>query len=287
MAGSATAPFGSTARAALVTGAGRGIGRAVALALAAAGAELVLVSRTAERARRGRREIASRRRQGAAAAVRRHPIGRGARRLRRSRPARHPRQQCRAQPAATLSRGRRADPRPAARAQCPGGVSRRAGGGAADGRRGRRRHHQHVVADGACRLRARPHRLCDDQARGRRADQGDGGRAGAQGRARRLDRPDLYHDAADQAVLRRPGIPQMGARPHSAGPARHGRGGGVGGRLPRLARGRRSSPVRACSSMAAGPPGDKTASLRAQRESRHGLANASSRLLRRPAGSSQ
>ena len=50
------------------------------------------------------------------------------------------------------------------------------------------RHHQHVVADGPCRLRARPHRLCHDQARDRRADQGDGGRVGAQGRARRLDR---------------------------------------------------------------------------------------------------
>ena len=51
----------------------------------------------------------------------------------------------------------------------------------------RRRHHQHVVADGSCRLRAEPHRLCHDQARDRRADQGDGRRAGAQGRARRLE----------------------------------------------------------------------------------------------------
>ncbi len=40
-------PFRLDGKAALVTGAGRGIGRAVALALAAAGAELVLVSRTA------------------------------------------------------------------------------------------------------------------------------------------------------------------------------------------------------------------------------------------------
>jgi NAD(P)-dependent dehydrogenase (short-subunit alcohol dehydrogenase family) len=43
---SADNPFCLDGKTALVTGAGRGIGRAVALALAAAGAELVLVSRT-------------------------------------------------------------------------------------------------------------------------------------------------------------------------------------------------------------------------------------------------
>ena len=43
---------------ALVTGAGRGIGRAVALALAAAGAELVLVSRTASQLEEVAGEIA-------------------------------------------------------------------------------------------------------------------------------------------------------------------------------------------------------------------------------------
>jgi NAD(P)-dependent dehydrogenase (short-subunit alcohol dehydrogenase family) len=45
-------------KAALVTGAGRGIGRAVALALAAAGAELVLVSRTASQLEEVAAEIA-------------------------------------------------------------------------------------------------------------------------------------------------------------------------------------------------------------------------------------
>ena len=43
---SADSAFRLDGKIALVTGAGRGIGRAVALALAAAGAELVLVSRT-------------------------------------------------------------------------------------------------------------------------------------------------------------------------------------------------------------------------------------------------
>jgi NAD(P)-dependent dehydrogenase (short-subunit alcohol dehydrogenase family) len=45
---------------ALVTGAGRGIGRAVALALAAAGAELILVSRTLSQLEEVAREVAQR-----------------------------------------------------------------------------------------------------------------------------------------------------------------------------------------------------------------------------------
>jgi NAD(P)-dependent dehydrogenase (short-subunit alcohol dehydrogenase family) len=45
---------------ALVTGAGRGIGRAIALALAAAGAELMLVSRTPSQLEEAAREIAQR-----------------------------------------------------------------------------------------------------------------------------------------------------------------------------------------------------------------------------------
>jgi NAD(P)-dependent dehydrogenase (short-subunit alcohol dehydrogenase family) len=57
------AAFGNAFRldgkAALVTGAGRGIGRAVALALAAAGAELILVSRTLSELDSVAREIAS------------------------------------------------------------------------------------------------------------------------------------------------------------------------------------------------------------------------------------
>jgi NAD(P)-dependent dehydrogenase (short-subunit alcohol dehydrogenase family) len=50
--------FRLSGKAALVTGAGRGIGRAAALALAAAGAELVLVSRTAAELDAVAREIA-------------------------------------------------------------------------------------------------------------------------------------------------------------------------------------------------------------------------------------
>ena len=51
-------PFRLDSKRALVTGAGRGIGRAVALALAAAGAELVLVSRTSSELEAVAREIA-------------------------------------------------------------------------------------------------------------------------------------------------------------------------------------------------------------------------------------
>jgi NAD(P)-dependent dehydrogenase (short-subunit alcohol dehydrogenase family) len=57
-------PFRLDGKTALVTGAGRGIGRAVALALAAAGAELLLVSRTPSELDEVAREIAA---QGGAA----------------------------------------------------------------------------------------------------------------------------------------------------------------------------------------------------------------------------
>jgi NAD(P)-dependent dehydrogenase (short-subunit alcohol dehydrogenase family) len=53
-------PFRLDGKIALVTGAGRGIGRAVALALAAAGAELVLVSRTPRELDEVAQEIVSR-----------------------------------------------------------------------------------------------------------------------------------------------------------------------------------------------------------------------------------
>jgi NAD(P)-dependent dehydrogenase (short-subunit alcohol dehydrogenase family) len=56
---SADSVFRLDGKRALVTGAGRGIGRAVALALAAAGAELVLVSRTPRELEEAAREIAS------------------------------------------------------------------------------------------------------------------------------------------------------------------------------------------------------------------------------------
>jgi NAD(P)-dependent dehydrogenase (short-subunit alcohol dehydrogenase family) len=52
-------PFRLDGKSALVTGAGRGIGRAVALALASAGAELVLVSRTLSELDMVAREIAA------------------------------------------------------------------------------------------------------------------------------------------------------------------------------------------------------------------------------------
>ncbi len=56
---SADSAFRLDGKTALVTGAGRGIGRATALALAAAGAELILVSRTTSQLDEVAREIAS------------------------------------------------------------------------------------------------------------------------------------------------------------------------------------------------------------------------------------
>jgi NAD(P)-dependent dehydrogenase (short-subunit alcohol dehydrogenase family) len=56
---SADSTFRLDGKTALVTGAGRGIGRATALALAAAGAELILVSRTPSELNEVAREIAS------------------------------------------------------------------------------------------------------------------------------------------------------------------------------------------------------------------------------------
>ena len=56
---SADSAFRLDAKTALVTGAGRGIGRATALALAAAGAELILVSRTPSELDEVAHEIAS------------------------------------------------------------------------------------------------------------------------------------------------------------------------------------------------------------------------------------
>ena len=53
-------PFRLDGKTALVTGAGRGIGRAVSLALATAGAELILVSRTASQLEEVAREITRR-----------------------------------------------------------------------------------------------------------------------------------------------------------------------------------------------------------------------------------
>ena len=167
-------PFRLDGKLALVTGAGRGIGRAVALALADAGAELLLNSRTPSELAEVAAEIVGNGRPGAPAAVRCDRQRGGARRDRRTAPPRHPGQQRRDQPAASLSRRRRADPRPHGRAQRQGAVRRRAGGGAAHGPRRRRGRHQRDLANGPCRLRARPHGLCDDQARDRGADKGDG-----------------------------------------------------------------------------------------------------------------
>src|SRR5207302_5815581 len=135
---SAGSEFRLDGKTALVTGAGRGIGRACALALAAAGAELVLVSRTKRELDEVAAEIASR---GGTARplvldvtrsdlVRDAVAGLGRLDILVNNAG---------QPAPALSRSRRGDPRPAARAQRQSGVSRRAGGGAGDGREWRRR----------------------------------------------------------------------------------------------------------------------------------------------------
>ena len=219
---SADSAFQLDGKIALVTGAGRGIGRAVALALAAAGAELVLVSRT----------------QGELDEVAAEIVAGG----RNARPLRLDVTRSDAVRDAFASLGR-VDilvnnagvnrPQPFLEVDEPTldlllGLNVRAafvvaqaaarlmvvqGGGViinVSSQMG------HVGSD----LNRTVYVMTKHAVEG--ADQGDGGRARTQRRARRLDRPDLRHNAADQAVLRRPGVPQMGARPHPLGPARHG-----------------------------------------------------------------
>jgi hypothetical protein len=96
-------------------------------------------------------------------------------------------------------------------------------------------------------------------------DKGDGGRAGAKGRTSRLDRSDFCHDAADQAVLEDPVFHKWVLDRIPLG------------RLGRLRRShlqscssprprRRSSPAHRCSSMADGPRGSARAARTIRRE---------------------
>ena len=122
---------------ALVSGAGRGIGRGCALALAEAGAEVIALSRTAAELASLVAEIEAAGGRARAMVLRRHRPAGGARRDRGSRAARRAAQQRRQQPAAAVPRGRGRGARPAARAQRHGGLRGRAVGRAGDGARRR------------------------------------------------------------------------------------------------------------------------------------------------------
>ena len=234
-------PFRLDGKRALVTGAGRGIGRAVALALAAAGAELVLVSRTSSELDAVAREIAQARRPGAGTAVRRDRQRRGARRLRRSRRARHPGQQCRPQPAAALSRGRRGDPRPPARPQRPRGVSGGAGGGPADGRRNGAKAGGGVIVNMSSQMgHVGSERDRTVYVMTKHAIEGLTKAMAVELAPKGVRVVSIAPTFIDTPLVRPffddPTFPAMGARPYSARPPRHRRGGRVRGRLPRLAR---------------------------------------------------
>ena len=139
---------------ALVSGAGRGIGRGCALALAEAGADVIALSRTAAELTTLVAEIEAAGGKARAMVATSPTPPRCAPRSTGSSSSTC----CSTTPAATnRSRSSRSEDgaRPAARAQPEGGLRGRPVGGPGDGARRRRRDRQHVLADGPRRQRER------------------------------------------------------------------------------------------------------------------------------------
>ena len=224
---------------AVVTGAGRGIGREEALLLAARGRPGRRQRRRCRAARRGRRRRApgrggrrpdqGERRRGRGQRRRHQLVGRRQERGgpgdRHLRLARHPRQQ-RRDPAGqdVLQHGRvglgRRDPGPPQGPLRGHPPRRRLLAQPGQGRRGRDRpHHQHLVGVGPLRQR-RPGQLRRRQGRHRRAHLGRGPRARPLRRDGQRDRPPGPHPH-DRDALRRRRHERDGGRLRRLGPQEH------------------------------------------------------------------